>query len=126
MSNYRDRPIEEDHRRSTSQRDMSRSRSRSRSNSRDKSPRLRQRTHRSHQPRANFSPSRRERTRSPAYSYPNSSRRIHDAPRNKILGIFGLSRRANERDLYDVYGRYRCRECRIIVDRQVLIKKIYI
>lgn len=122
MSNFRERPIDKNHRRSTSQRERSRSRSRSRSNSKEKSPRLKYRIrlgHESHPPRSNFSPNRRERTRSPSYSYRNPTRRIHDAPRNKILGIFGLSRRANERDLYDLYGRYRCRECRIIIDRQV-------
>jgi hypothetical protein len=68
-------------------------------------------------------------------SYPNShftaSRQFHphrsdesmydrfNAPQNNVLAVFGLDRRANEQDLFDVYRRYGCKECKIIFDKHV-------
>ena len=42
-------------------------------------------------------------------------------PENEILAIFGLSKRANEQDLLDLYKDYGCKECKIIIDKHVSI-----
>ena len=39
--------------------------------------------------------------------------------RNDVLAVFGLDRRANEQDLFDLYKKYGCRECKIIIDKHV-------
>jgi RNA recognition motif-containing protein len=40
-----------------------------------------------------------------------------NAPQNNVLAVFGLDRRANEQDLFDVYRKYGCKECKIIMDK---------
>ncbi len=63
----------------------------------------------------------------PVHYNSNFNGRHHDLidrfnpPENEILAIFGLSKRANEQDLLDLYKNYGCKECKIIIDKHVSI-----
>jgi hypothetical protein len=43
----------------------------------------------------------------------------YNPPENDILAIFGLSKRVNEQDLYDLYKKFGCKECKVIIDKHV-------
>jgi hypothetical protein len=44
----------------------------------------------------------------------------YNPPENDVLAIFGLSKRVNQQDLYQLYRGYGCRECKIIIDKIVI------
>ena len=53
------------------------------------------------------------------YLSPDSLYDRFNAPQNNVLAVFGLDKRANEQDLFDLYRRYGCKECKIIMDKHV-------
>ena len=57
------------------------------------------------------------------YRSPDSFYDRFNAPQNNVLAVFGLDKRANEQDLFDVYRKYGCKECKIIMDKHVRKKK---
>jgi hypothetical protein len=54
------------------------------------------------------------------YRSPDSFYDRFNAPQNNVLAVFGLDKRANEQDLFDVYRKYGCKECKIIIDKHVI------
>lgn len=66
----------------------------------------------------------RYRSRSPIYlshkhsRYDEPARYI--APENNVLAIFGLSNRVIEHDLFSIYKHFGCKECKVIIDKNVI------
>ncbi len=81
-----------------------------------------------HLPNSRVSSRFRSRSRSPIYSsrcFNNKNLRVDEpfrfiAPENNILAIFGLSNRVIEQDLFDIYKQYGCKECKVIIDKNVI------
>lgn len=59
------------------------------------------------------------------YRSPDSFYDRFNAPQNNVLAVFGLDKRANEQDLFDVYRKYGCKECKIIMDKHTGSPKGY-